>query len=414
LRRSLAIILLLLAVLLSVRALQKKHGSLLRNRIFAGDVLRGEFPYHPQAQDPRPVHAPYPPSYGIIMAPLLLTSLPIARVLWVLLQIAMLGLMLQQLARWYHQTHQGKTPPLWLPLLATLLVSRYLLRDTAGGGGNLIFATIVLVASLPLEKTPRGTFLRGCLLGLVLAAKPTPILFLPLLLLQGRRKAFVAAILTAALLHLSPIMTLGFHGWATAYQHWIQGVFAYGSRPDVFAAPSYGFPPFSWMHQSLPYMLARYLGTVPKEHALPSPLFFQGAGLSPTFIHWIYRILALALVWISARKLYRQSLDAYQQRWLWLPAISCLFALTLLLSPITWKSHHVALLPAFYLLLSQVKDARSHKGWVGLLLYFIINDLLSQEALGSLGKNLMQSLYTVTIGALWVWAKSLRQPTLRP
>ncbi len=408
-KRPLALtLLLLLATLLSVRALHKKHGSLLRNRIFAGEVLRGAFPYQPQADDPRPVHAPYPPSYGIVMAPLLLPPLPLARVLWVLLQIAMLGIMLQQLARWYGRTHHGRAPPLWLPLLATLLVSRYLLRDTAGGGGNLIFATLVLLACLPLEKNPRGALLRGCLLGLVLAAKPTPILFLPLLLLQGRRRAFVAAILTAVLLHLSPMLTLGPAGWAQAYGHWIQGVLSYGSRADVFATPSYGFPPFTWMHQSLPYMLARFLGTVPQEHVLPSPLFFQGAGLAPALIHWIYRVLALFLVWLSARRIYAQTLSGGQQEQLWLPAISVLFALTLLLSPITWKSHHVALLPAFYFLLSEAKDHRRWGLWVGLGLYFVVNDGLSQEVLGPLGKNLMQSFYTVTLGALWVWGESLR------
>jgi hypothetical protein len=414
-KRPLAIgLLLLLTLLLSLRALRKKHGSLLRNRIFAGDVLRGEFPYHPQAEDPRPVHAPYPPSYGIVMAPLLLPPLPIARVLWVLLQISMLGIMLQQLGRWYRRSHQGRAPPPWLPILATLLVSRYLLRDTAGGGGNLIFATLVLLACLPLENTPRGTSLRGCLLGLVLAAKPTPILFLPLLLLQGRRRAFFAAILTAGLLHFSPILSLGFDGWARAYSHWIEGVLAYGSRADVFAPPSHGFPPFTWMHQSLPFMLARFLGTVPQEHILPSPLFFQGAGLAPSLIHWIYRIIALLLVWFSARRIHQETLSGRQQKLLWLPAVSALFALTLLLSPITWKSHHVALLPAFYFLLSQAQNQKSKGLWIGLLLYFLVNDLLSQEVLGKLGKNLMQSYYSVTLGALWVLAASLLLPRQSP
>ena len=405
-KRSPAIaLLLLLALPLSLRALRKKHGSLLRNRVFASQVLQGSFPYKPQARDPRPVHAPYPPSYGVVMAPLLLVPLPAARVLWVLLQVGMLGLMFSQLTQWYRRTHQGRAPPAWLPIVALLLVSRFFLRDTAGGGGNLVFATLVLSACLPLESGKEGRLFRGALLGLVLAAKPTPILFLPLLLLQGRGRAFVSAIGVALALHLSPMLFLGPSGWAQAYGHWLEGVLAYGSRADVFAQPSHGFPPFTWMHQSLPYMLARFLGTVPKEQILPSPLFFQGAGLSPSIIHWIYRLLALFLVGLTARRIGKQAMSGLQQRLHWLPAASALFALTLLLSPITWKAHHVALLPAFYYLAAQARDQRSLPLWIALALYFFVNDLLSQEILGKLGKNLMQSYYTVTLGALFVlWA----------
>jgi len=149
------ILLVVVTAALSLRALDKRHGSLYRNRLFAAGLLEGQDPYAPWHADGRPLHAPYPPSYGMVMAPLLLVPLPMARVLWVLLQILVLTLVLRRLQAWWcHLPATRGPPPLWVFGFSLLLISRYLLRDTAGGGNNLVFGGLALLACCRPDEAP--------------------------------------------------------------------------------------------------------------------------------------------------------------------------------------------------------------------------------------------------------------------
>ena len=180
-RRALVAVLALAGAFLVYRATRKEHGALERNRIFAERVVSGEDPYS------TPVHAPYPPSYGLVMSPLLLLPLFGARIAWALLQLLMLAVLWRICLRWWQEALGPRGPPLWVPALALLLAARYVLRDMAGGGGNLVFGTLVLLACLRPGEPPGSDRrpLTGIGLGLVLAAKPTPVLFLPFRSLDG-------------------------------------------------------------------------------------------------------------------------------------------------------------------------------------------------------------------------------------
>src|SRR5690606_23662003 len=98
---------------------------------------------------------------------------------------------------------------LWL--FAAVLASRYVLRDTHGGGGNIINLALVLAAlhlAAPHLAAPplaalhlagRGRELgAGLVLGFSLATKPVAVLFVPLLWAFGHRRAPGIALLTAA------------------------------------------------------------------------------------------------------------------------------------------------------------------------------------------------------------------------
>lgn len=404
-RNSLALLALAVSVLLVARAARKRHGALERNYIFSGRVLAGEDPYA------TPVHSPYPPSYGLVMGPLRLLPLTGARIAWALLQIVMLGVLIALCARWWRSLGVIRgPPPLWLTGIALLLVSRYLWRDTAGGGGNLVFGTCVLLACVrpgerPGEDRKPWT---GLLLGLVLAAKPTPLLFLPWLWLRGRHRTLLVAVLTATVLHAAPLLTLGADGWMAAYGRWADGVWRFGTQADLFALPELDFPKFTWMHQSLRYCVARYFGAVPSEHALDSALFFQGLALPHGAVRAVQLTLTVVLLGATWAVLYRRR--ASDSPFVELSAPSALVALTLLLSPITWKSYHVQLFPAFFLMLawSEVATRRQREITVGLVAYFVLCVALSEFVIGKLGKNVMQSLYVVTFGAGWVWLLTLR------
>ena len=400
----------------------KTHGAIERNQRFALRVWRGEDPYATP-----PLHAPYPPSYGIVLGPLAILPTKFTRVLWVVLQMLVLVAVLRALAAWWQSANE-RAPPPWVFLAAILLVSRYLLRDTHSGGGNLVWAGLVLwtclQAAQPLGADSKPW--RGLGLGIVLAAKPTPILFVPWLWINGRRKTVLVALASAVLLHLVPIATLGLDGWSEAYARWFGASWAYATQSDVFATPAFDFPEFSWMNQSLRFAVARFTTAVPSEHAIDSAWFFGGLGLSHEMASWITRALSLGLVAVAARALWQSrsvrqgvvvgartgeandralSGDPRLVARVHAASIGLLFALTLLLSPITWKSHHVQLLPAFFVLLAAARARRSLT--VGLAVYFVCCNLMSQEVIGKTGKEIMQSLYVVTWGALWVFAAQL-------
>ncbi len=399
------------ALLLSLRATRKREGALARNRAFAALVVAGRFPYERNYRGGRPIHAPYPPSYGLVMAPLLLVPEPAARVLWVWLQLAVLALVLARLARW-HAAAYGRPPPLLVPLLALLLASRYLLRDTAGGGNNLLFGGLVLFACCRPDEA-RGEDRRpalGLLLGLVLAAKPTPILFVPWLFWRGRVRSALWALATAASLHLAPLTVLGPGGWARAYGHWLAGSLAYATEADVFAEPALAFPRFTWMNQSLHCLVARYFGRVPPAQA--GPLLFPGLGLGTPALRALNLVLALALLALTAARLRAAARGPRAGARLELFGPALLFALTLLLSPISWKAHHVRLLPAFYLLAADLCAApRGRRGFYALFaaLYFAACVLPSEEVLklaagsaaaGKAWKNVFQAQFVTALGCL--------------
>ena len=372
------------------------HGAIERNQRFAERVWSGRDPYATP-----PLHAPYPPSYGFVLGPLAAMPTKVARVLWVVLQMLMLVAVMRLLAAAW-QSARGRAPPAWVWVAALLLVSRYLLRDTHSGGGNLIWAGLVLwtcLAGCGKARTRERAW-HGIGLGVVLAAKPTPLLFVPWLWIRGQRRTAAVAVAVALGLHAAPALTLGFDGWLDAYGRWAEGSWAYATQLDVFAQPAFDFPDFSWMNQSLRFALARFLGTVPSEHVIDNALFFDGLGIAPGSITWITRAVSLAVLLWAARALWRvrrlPSADVD------LLAMGLLFAATLLLSPITWKSHHVQLLPAFVALLAAVIDGR-RRLLVGLVAYFILCNLLSQEIIGKAGKNVMQSAST---SSLWVPAGS--------
>src|SRR5262245_34919030 len=141
---------LVVAVVLVVRAGNRpeSRGVILDHLEFGRRLVHGEDVYGLWRSSPkaplRPLHAPYPPSFGLLTAPFAVidetAGLLAARVAWALLQVASLfacGLVLRALLA-------PRAPPperagwQWMWLATFVLLARFVLRDTHGGGGNLI------------------------------------------------------------------------------------------------------------------------------------------------------------------------------------------------------------------------------------------------------------------------------------
>ncbi len=382
-----------LAVALVARTGIRDRGVITDHLEFGQRVLHGEELYAPYLEA-KPLHPVYPPGFGLLTAPFSLLPERGARVAWGMLQV----LALWAIGLWARDALERLAPPLrprlhWLLLGTAVLSARYVLRDTHGGGGNLVNLALWLTA---LRWADQGRSAgAAAALGLSLATKPTGLLFVPLLWLLGHRRAAAGALGCAVALTALATALLG----STApLQRWLAGTLAYAATTDVFAAPEHGFPAFSWMNQCLRCAVARYLGTVPAAHAALVPGFVPGLGLPAEVVSWVARALAAAVLVATASVALRKPRHA-----VWLTAATC--ALSLLLSPISWKAHHVALIPAFFALLCAGVNGRPGLLWV--LGGYALVLLLGGDVLGRDLKELQQSLYLVTAGTVLLWALSV-------
>ena len=379
-----------LAVVLVVRTGVRDRGVITDSLEFGRRVLAGEDLYAPYLEE-GPLHPPYPPGFGVLMAPFSLLPERIARFAWGLLQVAALGaigLWLRGALRRRAPALEPKLHVLWA--LTAVMTARYVLRDMHGGGGNLVNLALVL-AGCGLALRDRW-LTAGLLLGFSLATKPTHALFLPLWWWFGWRRA--AGVAVAAMLATTGLALLGLGQGLAPLTHWLRGTLAYGSQQDLFAEPELGFPPFTWMNQCLRCAVARFAGVVPEPWVSEVPGFRQGLGLPPVATAWIARLASLLMLgttaWVAWRR--RQARDSL---------IAALLCLSLLLSPISWKAHHVALIPVWFLL--SIRALQGSRAVVVFAAVYVVACTLGEELVGKDLKQVQQSLYLVTAGTIALW-----------
>ncbi|MFN0006995.1 MAG: glycosyltransferase family 87 protein [Planctomycetota bacterium] len=386
--RVLGAIFLFFLVFLVARAARKDGGVLVRNQEFGGRFLAGEDPYFDPARGHR-VHGPYPPSFVLVAAPLSLLPTPLARIAWGSAQALALVAAFVVLRRWSTRFWPSAAPH--APVLfaaAILLASRYLLRDSAGGGGNLLFAMLALVG-LDLAFAGRGA-LAGLPLALSLVLKPNLAPLLLFLAFRRRWTSLASTLILGAALFLLPAAWFGLEDYLDLAARWTRDVASYAAvedpgRPDL--VPD-GMPVSdSSMNQSLREASGRLARAV---------------GASPSLAAWTARAVALALgaaacaVALRARPGRREVLAALA----FLP-------LALLLSPISWKAHHVALLPLFFALACEAFMASSRTLTILLGATWVACGLLSEEIVGETAKEVLQGLSIVTIFDVLLLAAAL-------
>ena len=399
-----------LAVALAGRAAGRKptRGVLLDHLEFGRRILHGEDVYGPWRSDPdapvRPLHAPYPPSFGLLTAPFHLVDATCgqraARFTWALLQLTSLvvgALLLRRLLTTHrHGDRLGAGDPerqrwQWLWLATFVLTARFVLRDTHGGGGNLINVALVLLAFAASE---RGDERRaGAWLAFSLVTKPTMVWLLPVFWLFGRRRtvawtSFVAAGFVLVTMALQ-------RGDIAPWWRWLQGSWALATQADPWAQPAFEFPPFEWMNQALRFCIARWCGDVPAEFTQRVALgVTPGLGLDTATVGWLVRGVSIALLGAVLLAAWRARQSAPSRLWV----MGATFVLTLLLSPLSWKGHHVALLPLVLLLTEHAVRTRSRPVLLVLALWFVTCALPGGDLVGDDVDEWLNSLYVVTIG----------------
>ncbi|HZN40573.1 MAG TPA: glycosyltransferase family 87 protein [Planctomycetota bacterium] len=402
------------AVVLVVRAGSRpeSRGVILDHLEFGRRLLHGENVYGPWQSDPdaplRPLHAPYPPSFGLLTAPFALidevAGRRAARLAWALLQVASLfacGLVLRALLA-KHAPPPERARWQWTWLATFVLLARFVLRDTHGGGGNLINTALVLLA---LHDAENGRERRaGAWLAISLVTKPTMVWLLPVFALFGRWRALIA---TAAACALALLATFALQRFELApWLRWLQGSWALATQADPWAVPAFDFPPFEWMNQALRFLVARWTGEVPAELAQRVAWgVTPGFGAAAAAVAWFVRAASAAALLAVLAAAWRARHDRLARTWV----VAAVLVLTLLLSPISWKAHHVALLPVLLMVWRDaIADRARGARWL-LAIWFVVVALPGRDLFGAAGDDVdewLNSLYVVTLGdvALLVYA----------
>lgn len=387
----------ILSLALLIRTGIRDRGVITDHLEFGRRLLAGEFLYSPFAGEPA-LHPPYPPTFGLLTAPFSWLGERLARFAWGGLQLGALWTLGVLLWRWLHRVapHLRRRAP-WLMAAAFLLTSRYWLRDTHGGGGNLINMALVL-GSCELAWQGRRN-LAGCILGASLATKPNLIWFLPVLLIWGQHHTVLTAGVTGLGAALLSLALLGFEldSWRT----WAEGTLAYTSMTDIYGPALHDFPEFEWMNQNLRSAVHRFVGTVPEAQSARMQGWFPGLKLPPATAALLAQVLGLIILGVTMGKAWtarREAPGGPQQ----IALAAGLLVAALLISPLSWKAHHVGLLPVLFLLL--LRGGRTP--WVLATLFWLTTQV-GEALTGKAYKNATQGLYIVTAWDLALWAMAL-------
>ena len=314
------------------------RGDLGNHVAWARRLLDGRFLYDGG------LNLPYTPAWALVHVPLVpLPPRGAAAVAFVagLLAAAAVLAALRRLVR-AEGADRGRTFD--AEAVALLLAGRFVLRDLADGGPNLALLALVLGGLLLWTRGRDGA--GGALVGVATALKWTPALFLAWLAWRRQWRAAAAGVLVAAAVTAAPGLFIGPASLARHLGTWGRNVAA----GVLSADPSVGvLGPEPVRNLALRPALGRLLASPPAGHDPardgPWPGFLS---LPPRAASAAGAVAALALLAACAARfrgpVAEQSAPAIPVE------IAAVALLALLLSPISWRAHAVAALPALFLL----------------------------------------------------------------
>ncbi|MEV6635004.1 glycosyltransferase 87 family protein [Actinoplanes sp. NPDC051470] len=302
------------------------------------DFARGDAPFT------------YPPLAALLLRPLAEVPVPLLQTLWTLVTVAAVTVMAFLAVRAY-VGHSGDAAPDdepcgprltpnrltsglagWVAL--ALALSAPFSSNVRFGQVSVFLAVLVLIDLLVLRRTRWG----GVLTGLAAAVKLTPLIFVALLFLAGRRRAAVTAAATFAVGTALGAVARP----ADSRRFWTSQIFDVGRLGHITSAGN----------QSLNGMLLRL-------HLPAEPRF----------------LLALALGGAIAAAALRRAARAARAGD-WLTAAIIAGAASIVLSPVSWTHHQ------FWLVLGILLPVRGHRARVAWIVLVIICMILPVTALG--------------------------------
>jgi alpha-1,2-mannosyltransferase len=296
------------------------------SREFGRRFLTGEYLYK------NGLHFVYLPSAAMYFSPLAMLPTPIAFLAWFTIAILCAWLTLRMWQRMVSQQDPVVARRGFLiGFCAVFLASHFLIRDLDDGGPHVILLAIL---SAGIYSTfNRRTGLGATWLGLAIAIKVTPGLFIPFFLWKREwRLAFYTAFASACWIAL-PILRMGPVTWYHDMYQWVFSAagFAIGKNAAMVFRGKKTIHNQS-LHAACLYLLEKTA---------------MSAQLSNDIAILVTISVVVVFCWITRRRFESFSDPA------WPAESSALLVLMVLLSPITWEQHLVLMLPALYLIVAE-------------------------------------------------------------
>lgn len=335
------------AVLVSqwVRVVLQPEGDFYLHWIFGKRLRLGGFLYATG------MHVPYPPFWAVASAPLSWLPLRPMRALAYPLGLVPLAALLVML----HRLVRDRWPLtgdrlFWATTVGLVLGSRFLIRELPECGANL--AIVALAWGGFTLWARRRDVLGGISLGAAIALKCTPALFVAYFAWKRQWRMAIASICAALAFSVAPVLWMGPTAFTNHVRFWATNVLHGALEPHPLRGILGDEEPYNL---SLRPAIGRYLVHLPPSHK-GYPWRLDLLDLSPVVAGHVAKGLMLGLVAAVALTMSRrvERRDGLAVVW----EAAAVAILMLLLSPITWRQHGVAVLPACLLIARQ----RAHHG----------------------------------------------------
>lgn len=290
-------------------------------------VLRGAPLYEFLTQPPQLLPFTYPPFAAALAVPFTLLPWPVAQWTWVVLIYVALAIVV-----WFAFRDLIRRTGRWAPLTAGVLFAAMAwldpVRDQVRFGQVGLFLLAMCLADC-CARTPRWP--RGALVGLAVAIKLVPGVFLIYFLLTGRRDALVNAVLTAAAATLGGFMLLP----ADSSAYWFGALLQGGDRTGAVDGTT---------NQAVQGIVARIFDEGPVRTAV-----------------WLVLALAVAYAgfrWARRATLAADELTGPDASSLLLAGVAITGLLSVMLSPVGWIHHLVWMIAVIGALAGDGRDTR--------------------------------------------------------
>jgi alpha-1,2-mannosyltransferase len=346
---------------------------------------------------------PNPPIMAILMQPLAYLPPLVGSLLWFYLKVAMAFLVFHWVFRLVESPERPF--PVWARVAAMLLSLRPIVGDLTHGNIN-IFILFLVVGSLYAFRYRRDV-VAGLLLGLAIACKVTPALFLPYFVWKRAWGVVAGSVAGMVLfLWLVPGLFLGHNHNMFLFQQWMdQMIVPYVVEGEVTT---------EHQNQSLPGLVYRFTTEGPSF----SVYNFETEEYDPVEYHNVVNLdpeiprafLKLCMVAFAAVIVWTCRTPTRDRRnWRLAVEYSLIVLGMLLFSERTWKHHCVTLMLPFTLLVYCLATLRLnrglHRGLIATLVMVVV--LISCTSSGLFGTDADGLAKMAQVFGAYVWANLL-------
>lgn len=326
----------------------------------------------------------YPPAFGYLMTPFVPMPIELRNLVWYALTLGAMVVscwLCENLARRLYPGPWTQRELVWLRVASLLLSAKFMLAVLENQAYDALPLLLVLGGIFWLSTGRPLT--AAASLGLAAAIKATPLIFLPYLLLKRRFLAAACFVVVVVIVSILPDLFYAPKGAEHGYLGtWVREIASPSLRDVEWEAPNHFWAGRNFLNHSLRGLVARAMD----EYA--NPALFKAV----LHLTWLAFAALLGLLLLKSPR--RDEFVAVDG--------ALLLIATLMLSPMTSRSHYIVLLLPYYVLVAAViRDASMRRvGGLALVASFVLLTATSNDVVGRRVTEWAYQTGQLVIGAL--------------